>query len=314
MKKISAVSILIFSILSCSELDDDYKQKLEKNITGVTLEDFLFVREKPDADSESKGVIRFNSVVDIIDVSRRRDTVKGLTAFWYKIKVEQDTGWVFGSYVSIDAPYAFRIKDFPVKQWKSIIGKDEKFTKGRRFIETDYRIPLYRTTHDIVMNKSFTKMSGNEFIEVIEEFYDDNQYETGLHFRIKHKVYGDVWLCANYVNIVGDVKKFDDYTVVLCSTEPVIEGDMNNYDVIVYKGERIVAAIKDFMDVGPYATAEIIRIYSEKDIMHIELFCDGENGDRCPFSSEKVDRIEHMVFVLFNTKNGKIERAYRYSW
>ena len=185
-----------------------------------------------------------------------------------------------------------------------------QFSKEMKYITDDFEIPIYKTTAEIQNKKEFQKIKDNYEFYVTDKYYDETSYETRNYFQFEYPGLGKVWVSANYLHCVGDIKKYKDYTIVLCSTEPVIEGDRSDYDLIIYKGDLIVCAINDFKDVGSYAACEIKRIYEENNKMHLELFCEGKMCDTTVFSNDAVDNVYSFINVIFNIETNEIERVY----
>jgi hypothetical protein len=72
----------------------------------VMTGDGLNLRMEPTMQSRIIRVLPFLTKVEIIDSDNNYITIDGITAHWYKVNVDNDSGWIFGGYVSreIDIP------------------------------------------------------------------------------------------------------------------------------------------------------------------------------------------------------------------
>jgi len=92
--------LLTFAILLSSiavAQDSDFEPGKIK-ITAKVLN----VRNIPSTGGVIVLSLKRGDVVETIDKSKSKVEIDGLTDYWYKIKKEDKTGWIFGAYVSFD--------------------------------------------------------------------------------------------------------------------------------------------------------------------------------------------------------------------
>jgi hypothetical protein len=74
-----------------------------KDISGQEISgDGLKLRTEPTAQSQTIRVLPFLTRVEILDKHESLIVIDGISSHWYKVSTNNDTGWVFGGYLSKD--------------------------------------------------------------------------------------------------------------------------------------------------------------------------------------------------------------------
>ncbi len=96
IKSLLLVFVVFFSFFAVAQ-DSDFEPGKIK-ITAKVLN----VRNIPSTGGVIVLSLKRGDVVETIDKSKSKVEIDGLTDFWYKVKAQKKTGWVFGAYVSFD--------------------------------------------------------------------------------------------------------------------------------------------------------------------------------------------------------------------
>ncbi|MEA3451309.1 MAG: SH3 domain-containing protein, partial [Bacteroidota bacterium] len=106
MKKITLILFIAMSLFACNRNKDnsnDLEDSNNQNIsTQKNTEQFLFIegnqiwiRKTP---STGKVIMKLNDGTKCKLLKKgKKETIKGITDYWYKIKYKEKKGWVFGS-------------------------------------------------------------------------------------------------------------------------------------------------------------------------------------------------------------------------
>lgn len=107
LMKPSIKFICAFAALFCCSFTN-LSQYEEENIYGFTVVKNLRVRTKPSTKSKTIHMLKENQKITILGFSDKKNSVtlrgKKITASWYKIKLKDKTGWVFGGGISLSPP------------------------------------------------------------------------------------------------------------------------------------------------------------------------------------------------------------------
>lgn len=72
---------------------------------AVITSSHLRLRERPTQDSSAIITLWRGSVLEIVSKRNRKETVEGLSDYWYQINYDGLQGWVFGGYLDLyDSP------------------------------------------------------------------------------------------------------------------------------------------------------------------------------------------------------------------
>ena len=106
--KIEITKEILEEILSCKKNNSVYYYYLydiESNngfCHAIVITDNLRVRALPNIESEILTKLKKFEDIMLIDCSIEKEEIDGITAHWYKIKLDNDIeGWIFGGYAKI---------------------------------------------------------------------------------------------------------------------------------------------------------------------------------------------------------------------
>ena len=68
---------------------------------GLIVSSHLRLREKPSLDAPAPTTLWKGYVIEILNQSSTKDTVEGITEYWYQINYGELLGWVFGGYIEV---------------------------------------------------------------------------------------------------------------------------------------------------------------------------------------------------------------------
>lgn len=109
MKKLLSILIVICCLISCENSQQDKEgkviapnkreseKKIEKKLT-VEVEN-TWVREYP---TDGEVIAKLNIGTECIVLKKdKKETIKGKSDYWYKVKIDDKEGWIFGSQTSM---------------------------------------------------------------------------------------------------------------------------------------------------------------------------------------------------------------------
>ena len=90
-------------VTKLAELRSDTAVSYPSNCTAIVITNNLRIRSHPNLSSESKtiGMLKKFERISLYEETEKRDEIDGLKAPWYKIKMGEIVGWVYGGYVKI---------------------------------------------------------------------------------------------------------------------------------------------------------------------------------------------------------------------
>jgi hypothetical protein len=94
-------------LFSCAKAPEEKKIDLPSQSAlslyrgwGVVLTNYIRLRLTPDPEGVEITALAKRALVRVLDKGRR-DTVKGVTDFWYEIESGSNRGWLFGQHVRV---------------------------------------------------------------------------------------------------------------------------------------------------------------------------------------------------------------------
>lgn len=106
MKKFLSILIVICGLISCENLPQNSevaeissnKNKIESKEKLTVEVENAWVREYP---TDGKVIAKLNIGTECIVLKKdKKETIKGKSDYWYKIKFDDKEGWIFGSQTS----------------------------------------------------------------------------------------------------------------------------------------------------------------------------------------------------------------------
>ena len=216
MKKITIVLFIAISLLACKKDKDDNIQDSKQQNKNITIqnktEQYLFIegnqiwlRETP---SRGKVVMKLDNGTKCKLLEKgKKETIKGLTDYWYKIEYNGKQAWVFGSQTNLKSQNNNSKTSLTKTEIDSFVKRllkisSPKQTEFKNFFVNDSLYELYNPGVFLVVTKinykelfdknisikSFSK-SGGDIIYDKEPQFDMDTYEwkdRGLFINKNH--------------------------------------------------------------------------------------------------------------------------------
>ena len=110
MKRIkTAILFLVLSLTGYSQTVDlnfsTVESLYDKNIEEYhyALADSVNIRKCPTLNCEKTGILRIGQRMILKKMSEKIDTINEIKSYWYKIQTENNSGWIFGSFIAQQA-------------------------------------------------------------------------------------------------------------------------------------------------------------------------------------------------------------------
>jgi hypothetical protein len=107
IKKIGIIFLLALSLAACAKEPEEKKIDLPSHRAltlyhgwGMVLTNYIRLRVTPDPQGVEITALAKYALVRVLDKGKK-DTVKGVTDFWYEIQSGPNRGWLFGRHLDV---------------------------------------------------------------------------------------------------------------------------------------------------------------------------------------------------------------------
>ncbi len=105
--KIILITLAALALAACAREPEEKKIELPSESAlslyrgwGVILTNYIRLRVTPDAEGVEITALGKRALVRVLDKGKR-ETVKGVTDFWYEIEARSSRGWLFGAHLAV---------------------------------------------------------------------------------------------------------------------------------------------------------------------------------------------------------------------
>jgi hypothetical protein len=106
IKQIIPIALAVVALAACAKEPEEKAIELPSSGAlslyrgwGVVLTNYIRLRVTPDPEGVEITALGKRAVVRVLDKGRK-DTVKGVTDFWYEVEAGSSRGWLFGAHLA----------------------------------------------------------------------------------------------------------------------------------------------------------------------------------------------------------------------